>query len=56
MVQHMKELGRIIFKMEMALKHGQMGQFIKEVFQMDKKREKDFLNGKMGQLMRVNLI
>lgn len=52
----MKGLGKITYRMERVLRHGLMDLFIKELIQMDKKKEKDFLNGKMEQLMRVNLI
>ena len=52
----MKEIGKIIFKMEKVPKLGQMGQFIKVVIRMDKKKEKDFFNGKMELFMKENLI
>ena len=52
----MKEIGKIMFKMEKVLKFGLTVHIIKGIILMDKKKEKEVLNGKMEQVMKENLI
>ena len=52
----MKEIGKIIYKMEKVLKHGLMVEYIKELIVMDKKKEKELCLGKMVLVMKENLI
>ena len=52
----MKEIGKIIFRMDKGQKLGPMGHSTQVIILEDKKKEKDFLNGKMELLMKENLI
>lgn len=53
MVQNMKVNSKIIDKMVLAKKHGQMEQNMKEVMIVELNMEQGDFNGQMGQFMKA---
>jgi hypothetical protein len=51
---HMKGFGRMINKMEVVLKNGQIKASIKVIIEMDLRREMEHLNGKMVVSIKEN--
>jgi hypothetical protein len=51
---HMKGFGRMINKMEVVLKNGQIKASIKVIIEMDLRREMEHLNGKMVVCIKEN--
>jgi hypothetical protein len=56
MVQDMRVIGKKINSMAKVRKLGQMVLPMKEIIKMEKNMEKDFLNGKMDQLLTEILL
>lgn len=54
MVQVMKVVGKMINRMVLDMKYGQMEQVIREHMYKVKKKVMDYLNGQMIHIMKVN--